>query len=146
MKKITLIGSKLAKMGNEFVYMGILEECETCKFKRICHDNLEVGRRYKIVSVRSANHQCKIHEDGVKVVEVVPAEFVIMVEAKKALEGVTLTHNPINCENVFCENYIYCNPEGIDEGDRYKILSVMNEKIKCEKGRSLRKVVITLEK
>ena len=146
MKKITLIGSKMAKMGNEFIYMGVLEECETCKFKRICHNNLEVGGRYKIVSVRSANHQCKVHEDGVKVVEVIPSEFVIMVEAKKALEGVTLTHNPINCENIFCENYIYCNPEGINEGDKYKIISVMNEKIKCQKGISMRKVIIKLEK
>ena len=68
MKKITLIGSELAKTGNEFIYLGLLEECESCRFKRICHNNLEIGTRYKIVSVRSANHPCTVHENGVKVV------------------------------------------------------------------------------
>ncbi|MDK2790268.1 MAG: uncharacterized protein PWP15_775 [Methanothermococcus sp.] len=141
MKKITLIGSELAKTGNEFIYVGLLEECESCRFKRICHNNLEEGKRYKIVSVRSANHPCDIHENGVKVVEVVPAEFVIIIESKKALEGVTLSHSDIQCDNVLCENYLLCHPEGICE--KYKVVSVLNEKIKCPKGISVKKVVIS---
>lgn len=84
--KITLIGSKLAKTGGEFIYLGEIEECKNCKFKRLCHGNLEVGRKYKIVSVRSANHPCIVHEGGVKVVEVVLADLTIMIESKRHLK------------------------------------------------------------
>ncbi|ACV25131.1 UPF0179 family protein [Methanocaldococcus fervens] len=142
--KITLIGSKLAKTGGEFVYLGEIEECKNCKFRRLCHGNLEVGRKYKIISVRSANHPCTVHEGGVKVVEVVLADLTIMIESKKALEGVILNHKPINCENFDCEYYNFCNPDGIMEGEKYKIKQVLNEKINCPNGKSLKKVVIEI--
>jgi len=140
MKKITLIGSELAKTGNEFIYLGLLEECESCRFKRICHNNLEIGTRYKIVSVRSANHPCTVHENGVKVVEVAPAEFTILIESKKALEGVTLTHNDVQCDKVCCKNYLSCHPEGIS--GKYKVSQISSEKVECPKGNSLKKVSI----
>ncbi|MBA2861679.1 UPF0179 family protein [Methanococcus maripaludis] len=140
MKKITLIGSELAKTGNEFIYLGPLEECEPCRFKRICHNNLDVGTRYKIVSVRSANHPCTVHENGVKVVEVMPAEFTIIIESKKALEGVTLTHVDVHCDRVCCENYLSCHPEGIS--GKYRVSSILPEKVECKKGNSLKKISI----
>ncbi|XRO75860.1 UPF0179 family protein [Methanocaldococcus sp. 28A] len=142
--KITLIGSKLAKTGGEFIYLGEIEECNNCKFKRLCHGNLEVGRKYKIISVRSANHPCIVHEGGVKVVEVILADLTIMIEAKKALEGVNINYEPITCENFNCEYYNFCNPEGIKAGEKYKIKQILNEKINCPKGKSLKKVVVEL--
>lgn len=140
-KRITLIGSRLAKTGNEFVYYGILKECESCKFKKICHEGMVVGRRYRILSVRSADHPCEIHEGGVKVVEIeVSQEIPMLIESRKALEGLTLSSG-IKCNNIICENYPLCNPEGIT--GKFKIVKVFRDKISCPKGLSLRKVIVS---
>ncbi|HIP16379.1 MAG TPA: UPF0179 family protein [Methanothermococcus okinawensis] len=140
-KKITLIGSKLAKTGNEFIYCGMLKECENCKFKKICHEGMVVGRRYRIRSVRSTDHPCKIHECGVKVVEIeVSREIPMLIESRKALEGLTLSDS-IKCNNITCENYLLCNPEGLPE--KFKIVKVFKNKITCPRGYSLRKVIVS---
>ncbi|MBW9222011.1 UPF0179 family protein [Methanothermococcus sp. SCGC AD-155-C09] len=141
-KRITVLGSKLAKTGNEFIYCGILKECEFCKFKKICHEGMEVGKRYKIIGVRSTDHPCVIHEEGVKVVEIKPSEEItLLIESKKALEGLTISCNESHCNNIFCENYILCNPEGLPK--KYKIVKVFNDKINCPKGHSLKRVTIS---
>ena len=44
---VTLIGKKLAKVGNEFVYLGITQKCRNCRLKTVC-SNLQEGRTYKI--------------------------------------------------------------------------------------------------
>lgn len=49
---ITLIGKDLAKEGNEFVFYGPVEECESCRFKSSCINSLEKGRKYVIIEVR----------------------------------------------------------------------------------------------
>ncbi len=141
-KRITLIGSNMAKTGNEFIYYGLVEDCESCRFKKICHEGLEIGKRYKIVSVRSANHPCKIHESGVKVVEIEPSkDIILLIESRKALEGLTLSHREIQCNNILCENYDLCHPEGIN--GKYRIAKIYDEKIKCPKGYSLKKVKVS---
>ncbi|HIQ32919.1 MAG TPA: UPF0179 family protein [Methanothermococcus okinawensis] len=140
-KKVTLIGSRLAKTGNEFIYYGMLKECDSCRFKKICHEGMVVGRRYRILCVRSADHPCKVHEGGVKVVEIEESqEITMLIESRKALEGLTLSDS-INCNNIVCENYFLCNPEGLPE--KYRIVKVFKEKISCPKGYSLRKVVVS---
>ena len=66
--RITLIGVGLAKVGVEFVFNGPTNECETCKLKNTCL-NLDIGRRYRIVSVRgNMKHDCELHYIGVKAV------------------------------------------------------------------------------
>jgi len=140
-KKITLIGSKLAKTGNEFIYYGMLKECESCKSKKICHEGMVVGRRYRILGVRSADHPCGVHEGGVKVVEIqLSQEIPMLIESRKALEGLTLSDS-IRCNNIVCENYFLCNPEGLTE--KYRIIKVFKDKISCSKGYSLRKVIVS---
>jgi len=58
--RITLIGVGLAKVGVEFVFNGPTNECETCKLKNTCL-NLDIGRRYRIVSVRgNMKHDCAL--------------------------------------------------------------------------------------
>ncbi|WP_457612132.1 UPF0179 family protein, partial [Methanocaldococcus sp.] len=93
---ITLIGEKLAKVDEKFIYLGELEECKDCKFKKLCH-SLERGRVYKIKSVRSAVHDCKVHYNGVKLVEVELSEIEACVDSKKALEGLSFSFSPIKC-------------------------------------------------
>ncbi|ADG13716.1 Protein of unknown function UPF0179 [Methanocaldococcus infernus ME] len=139
---ITLIGSKLAKEGEKFIYLGELEECKDCKFKNLCH-NLEVGRIYKIKSVRSTNHRCKIHLGGVKAVEVEISEIEAIIESKKALEGLSFTYSPILCDNSDCENYKFCVPQGLVEGDKVRVEKVL-ERVECKNNLSLRKVILRL--
>ncbi len=141
---ITLIGSKLAKTGLEFLYVGEVEECNRCKFKNLCHGKLEKGRVYKIVSVRSSEHPCEIHNDGVKVVEVCYSNIILCVDTRKAIEGVVLQYSPNRCTNFECENYIFCHPEGIKEGDKFKITKILNEKVKCPKNNNFKKVVVEI--
>ena len=57
---VTLIGKKLAKEGNEIMYLGITQKCKNCKLKTVC-SNLQEGRVYKIVKVREKFHEA----DGV---------------------------------------------------------------------------------
>ncbi|PJB22268.1 MAG: hypothetical protein CO114_00925, partial [Euryarchaeota archaeon CG_4_9_14_3_um_filter_38_12] len=66
---VTLVGEKIAKKDNEFIYIGSLPECRGCKLKTVCF-NLDEGRRYKITNIRDIHHDCKIHEGGVRIVEV----------------------------------------------------------------------------
>ena len=140
-KRITLMGSELSKSGSEFIYYGKVDICEDCRFNKVCHDGLIPNKRYKIVGVRSTNHPCKLFKNGVKVVEIVPSEeMVIGIESKKALEGMTITHSDIRCNNIFCENYNLCHPEGI--GKKYQILEIKDEKINCLEGHSIKLVVV----
>jgi len=66
---VTLIGKKLAKKGNEFVYFGIAKDCRGCKLKMVC-SNLKEGRRYRITNVRDKHHDCSLYEGGVVAVEI----------------------------------------------------------------------------
>ena len=83
---ITLIGKKLAKPGQEFIHFGVgnSRECMGCKLRKVC-DNLEVGRRYVVKSSMNKPHEkCKIHEEGVMLVEVEAAEIPTAVTANLA--------------------------------------------------------------
>ena len=68
--KVTLIGTELASTGMEFIYMGQLQECEGCKVVKACN-NLHAGKRYRIVGLRPARHECMVHRNGACAVEVV---------------------------------------------------------------------------
>ena len=60
---ITLIGKKLAKEGESFIFYEPAEECSTCRFKASCIDSLEEGHKYTITEVRDVEQKCPIHED-----------------------------------------------------------------------------------
>ena len=48
---ITLIGTKLAKVGNEFIFKGGAKECEPCRLNKTCL-GLNSGSRYRITALR----------------------------------------------------------------------------------------------
>ncbi|HMK16206.1 MAG TPA: UPF0179 family protein, partial [Methanomicrobiales archaeon] len=83
--KVTLIGRLLARPGLEFIFEGELPECEHCRVRKACN-NLQAGRKYRIVSVRTAApHDCTIHEGGTCAVEVVESPLVALVNADMAI-------------------------------------------------------------
>lgn len=137
MALITLVGKKLAKVGNEFIYVGITQKCRNCRLKTVC-SNLQEGRTYKIVKIRDKSHDCDLHEEGVIAVEVEKMPAVVNVKSEEA-EATAVNHHKINCDDTFCKEYEACVPP-IKEKE-YKILKVIGD-VKCPKGYKLRKVEI----
>lgn len=134
---VTLIGKKLAKVGNEFVYLGITQKCRNCRLKTVC-SNLQEGRTYKIVKVRDKFHECSLHEEGVIAVEVEKQPAVINVKKEEA-EATAISFKPIKCDIISCKEYDACNSK-IREKE-YKILKVVGD-VECLRGLNLKKIMV----
>src|SRR5574341_1395467 len=111
---ITLIVTKLAKIGNEFIFKGAAKDCEVCKLNKTCL-MLNIGSKYKIVSIRNGGKlECSVHDSGVCAVEVVETPIVIGIETRKAIKGSKVVFEPIACKLSGCENYMICRPAGLN--------------------------------
>lgn len=135
---ITLIGTKLAKVGNEFVFKGGAKDCEACKLNKTCL-SLNAGSKYKIVKIRTGGkHDCFIHESGVNAVEVIESPILVAVESRKAIKGSKIV-NDLSCSFSDCDNYSLCLPEGIRKGEKFTIIEVKEDiSDSCRKGYSLK--------
>ena len=138
---ITLIGEAQAKVGNRFYYLGPLTECKDCRLKGVCF-NLEPGHLYEVVGLRDAQHDCEIHESRVRAVEVKKIPVSVAIQNKKAIEGSMITFEAAKCENIGCENYMYCCPLGIREGTRFSISEIIGD-LECLIGD--KKVLVKLD-
>jgi len=138
---ITLVGELQARKGETFVYCGPLSECRDCKLKTVCF-NLDVGRWYRISSVREIHHDCKIHERGVRVVAAEPIGIPASVPSKSAIEGTSLAFEPRECDSISCGNYRLCHPIGISPGTKFRISTVFGE-VDCDDGQQLKKVFLS---
>jgi uncharacterized protein (UPF0179 family) len=136
---VTLIGERQAKEGVEFVYRGPLTECKECKLKTVCF-NLDVGGRYRIKAVRSVHHECKIHEDGVRVAEVERVKVQGSVSKKSALEGSTVSYEDIKCRTLGCVHYRVCHPIGLEKNAKMRISKIRGN-LACAEGNMLVEVV-----
>ncbi len=138
---ITLIGSRLAKEGLEFIFEGESAECSQCKLKNIC-TRLEKGRNYRIIKVRdSVLHDCQVHDVGVLPVEVTKAPVLATVQSRKAVNSSKLLYESPKCNEVNCKLYQTCHPKSIRNGDKCMIVEVLKSvEDECKKGYSLKKV------
>ncbi len=123
MVMITLVGEHQAREGVEFVYHGPLATCRECNLKTVCL-NLDPGGRYRIIGLREIRHDCRMHEDGVRVVEVERIPTRCAVTSKLAIEGSTITLDGTNCDNLGCQHYRLCNPPGVGSNQKRKVASV----------------------
>ncbi len=139
--KLTLVDSKLAEVGYEFVNYGEADECRTCKLAKACL-NLESGKKYRVINVRDKEHDCRI-AGRATVVEVEECDMAAAIPRKKVYPGSKIAFEPVSCDNILCRNMKYCKPEGIESGDACKIIDSLG-KIKCEKGRDL--VLVSLRR
>jgi uncharacterized protein (UPF0179 family) len=137
---ITLVGELQARKGDTFVYCGPLSECRECKLKTVCF-NLDVGRWYKVSSVREKHHECKVHEKGVRVVEAEQIGIPASVPARSAVEGTTISFEPRQCSSFYCENYRLCHPTGVVGGAKYQVSEVVGD-LECADGRPLKRVTL----
>ncbi len=137
---VTVVGEHQCKKGFEFVFGGPLAECRDCKVRNVCF-HLEPNRRYKVTEVRDVHHECNVHEEGVRVVEVEKLPTRSALASKAAVEGSMITFEESDCKNIGCPNYRLCKTFGASEGMRFRIVSVEGE-IECLKGKSLRAVLL----
>ena len=135
---ITVIGDRQAKVGGRFIYLGPLTECKECKLKGVCF-NLDAGALYRIVEVRDVKHDCKVHEDGVRVVKVEKERMEGVVPKKGAMEGSTITWEVIKCDRLGCQHYRLCHPLGIDKGHKARISKIVGD-LECAEGKKLVRV------
>jgi hypothetical protein len=137
---VTLVGKNLARVGLEFIYRGPLPECRDCKLKTVCF-NLDKGRKYKVTALRTMHHNCRIHEEGVRVVEVEKIPIRIGIKSNLAIEGSMLSYESIECENLDCDYYKICMEPTVKIGEKLKIVKIC-EDIPCEKGDNLKIIEI----
>ena len=125
MSKVTLIGTRLADVGREFVYDGETDLCEGCSYRGQCL-NLEAGGKYRITAVRE-NAQtlpCAVHDDGVTAVEVEPARITATVPSSHAYAGSKASlAGP--CPHTDCPSHEFCVPDGASFDEEYRIESVV---------------------
>ena len=139
--KVTLMGTVLAKPNVEFIYEGEVAECDTCKVKKACH-NLQKGRKYRIVTVRSTHHDCAVHLNGATAVEVMEAPITALINADMAMINSKIKPE-LSCNKSDCRSFSLCRPDGVVEGEKYIVADVIgNASDICEKGRSLKLVEI----
>jgi len=139
--KVTLVGTVLAKQGIEFIYEGEVAGCDTCKVKKACN-NLQTGRKYRIVSVRTTHHDCMVHLNGATAVEVVEAPITVLINADMAIVNSKIKPD-LSCSKSDCRSFPLCRPEGVVEGEKYVVAEVLgNASDICEKGRVLKLVYI----
>jgi len=140
---ITLIGTRLAKVGNEFIFKNAAKECQPCKFNKTCL-SLNSGSRYKIVNLRNSTKlECFVHDSGVLAVEVIEAPIRMAIESRKAIKGSKIVFEQPPCNNQDCENYPICRPSGLQTGDKFVITDVEGDIVEsCRKGYSMKIVEV----
>ncbi len=132
---ITLIGSRQAKEGSRFVYMGPLGECKECKLKGVCL-NLEQGVLYEVTGLRDKVHDCEVHDENVRVVVVEKRPKQLTVPVKMALEGSTITYDQPKCDELGCKNHRHCHPIGMKSGTKITINTLEGD-VECPAGHRL---------
>jgi uncharacterized protein (UPF0179 family) len=140
---ITLIGTRLAKVGNEFIFRGAAKECEPCKFNKTCL-GLNQGSKYRIVNLRNSSKlECFIHDSGVCAVEVIEAPIRIAIESRKAIKGSKIVYEQLSCNYPDCDNFVLCRPPGIKTGEKFNIIDVEDDlEEPCSKNYQLKVVEI----
>jgi uncharacterized protein (UPF0179 family) len=139
--KVTLVGTVLAKQGTEFIYEGEAAGCDSCKVKKACN-NLQIGRRYRIISVRSTQHECPVHLNGATAVEVMEASITALINADMAIVNSKIRVD-LSCNKSDCRSYSLCRPDGVTDGEKYIVTNVLgNASDICAKGRVLKLVDI----
>ena len=139
---LTLVGTRLAEVGTEFVYQGEADGCAGCPYRKQCL-NLDEGIRYVVTDVRERGQEldCAIHDQGVQAVEVEPTSFRANVPSKSTYAGSKVTlAGP--CSHTECPSHSLCEPLGADFDTEYRITEVIGDPPHdhCALNRSLTKV------
>lgn len=133
---ISLIPKNAAKVGYQFTHLGGTKTCQECKFLSVCVGSLDVGSTYEIIIVREKEHPCLIDNGLMVVCELEEKNDFVTVRDQKFLENIVLTREPIDCTEVFCNNYEHCVSTKYDLTTKIKVLKNLG-KIDCPLGYQL---------
>ncbi|APW99508.1 hypothetical protein CHINAEXTREME_17810 [Halobiforma lacisalsi AJ5] len=127
MSTVTLVGTRLAEPGTEFVYEGEADGCAGCPYRSQCL-NLSTGTRYRVTGVREKAQtlECAMHDGGVRAVEVEPVTIEANVTSKGAFAG-SKTSLPGSCPYVECPSHEYCEPAGLEFDEEYRIRDILGD-------------------
>jgi uncharacterized protein (UPF0179 family) len=139
MSTITLVGTRLAEPGMEFVYRGEADACEGCPYRGQCL-NLTEGVRYRVTDVREGGQtlDCGVHDEGVVAVEVEQASIPANVPSRNAYAGSRVSlAGP--CPHTECPSHDRCVPSGAAFDGEYRIREIEGEPPHdfCALGREL---------
>lgn len=140
MALVTLIGENQAKEGYEFIFVGPVPDCKDCKLKTVCF-SLREGHRYRVKAVRPIKHECRIHEVGVRIVEVEEVPMEVCLPEGKAIEGAIVSIERSGCSDIGCSSFRTCSQAGVKEGAKYKVLEVRGA-VDCPQGKRIKRVVV----
>ncbi len=140
----TLVGENQAKIGFKFLFNSAAEECNHCDLKPVCIDNLKSNTIYEIIEVRDVSHKCPIH-GTVRVVKVRSAEIEVVIPTRNVFVNAIISYDPVDCLNYQCPYHDFCEPVGLNKGDKVKILKILDNKFK-EKCKEKKSVVLVLLK
>lgn len=139
---LTLVGTRMAEEGAEFVYRGEASGCAGCPYRKQCL-NLEEGTRYVVSSVRDGGQvlDCAMHDGGVLAVEVEPIAIQANVPSKGAFAG-SKARLAGECPHTGCPSHDLCEPMGVDFDREYRIKDVLGDPPHdhCALDRSLTRV------
>ncbi|WP_132058270.1 UPF0179 family protein [Halorussus amylolyticus] len=127
MSSITLVGTRLAEPGQEFVYRGEAPACEGCPYRTQCL-NLSEGVRYRVTDVREGAQtlDCGVHDTGVSAVEVETVGTKANIPSKNAYAGSKASlAGP--CPHTECPSHEYCEPTGVEFDEEYRIAEKLGE-------------------
>ena len=127
MSTITLVGTRLAEVDQEFVYRGESSACEGCPYRDQCL-NLSEGVRYRVSDVREGAQtlDCAVHDDGVTAVEVEPTGMTANVPSRNAYAG-SKAKLAGACPHTECPSHEFCEPNGADFDEDYQIAEVLGD-------------------
>lgn len=127
MTQITLLGTRLADVGAEFVYQGESTACEGCPYRDQCL-NLTIGRRYQVTAIRenASTLECAVHDVGVTAVEVEAAPIEANVASQSAYAGSKVELEGA-CPHEACPSHELCEPAGADFETTYRIETVVGD-------------------
>ena len=140
--KITMVGLKQAREGFSFVMAKATEDCKNCELVSTCM-NLETGRVYTVVKMRNKVFPCRVHEEGVRVVEVEEPPIETAIEQRTAFPLSVITVKPRICK-ARCANVSLCAPFGLSSDDRCQILEIRG-RIECPLNQHLVRVIVKRE-
>ena len=127
MSTITLVGTRLAEAGEEFVYRGEASACEGCPYRNQCL-NLSEGVRYAVTDVREGAQtlDCNVHDGGVTAVEVEPVGVKANVPSKNAYAG-SKAELAGPCPHTECPSHGLCEPNGAEFDEDYQIAEILGD-------------------
>ncbi len=127
MSTVTLIGTRLATDGTEFVYQGEASGCEGCPYRSQCL-NLSSGVKYRVTDVRERAQvlDCAVHDEGVQAVEVEAVSVPANVPSRNAYAGSRVSLEGA-CPHTECPSHEYCVPDGASFDEEFRIENVIGD-------------------